>query len=152
MTRVEIIDKIRKVQALYAGTDSAGEMKAAQAALERLKAQLDEIPASATAFQFSLPDPWKRQLFLALVRRHGLKPYRLPRQRRGTVMVRMPKPLLDRVLWPEFLELSQMLHAYLDEATRDIISRAVHGDLSEAPEQASLPDRNDSESDGVSRC
>lgn len=62
------------------------------------------------------------------------------------------KPLLDRVLWPEFPELSQMLHAYLDEATRDIISRAVHGDLSEAPEQASLPDRNNSESDGVSRC
>jgi hypothetical protein len=26
-------------------------------------------------FKFSLPDPWKRQLFLALVRRHGLQPY-----------------------------------------------------------------------------
>jgi hypothetical protein len=27
----------------------------------------------------------------------------------------------------------------LDEATRDIITRGVHGDLSEAPEQPNLP-------------
>jgi hypothetical protein len=33
----------------------------------------------------------------------------------------------------------RLLHDYLDEATRDIISRAVHGDRSEAVEQPSLP-------------
>jgi len=121
------------------GTDSTGEMQAARGALDRLKEQLAAVPAAPEEFQFSLPDPWKRQLFLALARRHGLKPYRRHRQRSGTVMLRVTPSLLNKVLWPQYLELSKMLHDYLDEATRDIITRGVHGDLSEADEQMSLP-------------
>lgn len=139
MTRDEIIDKIRKVEALFLGTDSPGEMQAALGALDRLKSQLASAPGEAVEYQFSMPDPWKRQLFLALVRRHGLKPYRHPRQRSSSVMVRVSKSFLDRTLWPEYLQLSRLLHDYLNDATRDIISRAVHGDLSEAAEQPGLP-------------
>ena len=36
------------------------------------------------------------------------------------------------------LELSAILSKYLEEATDDIITRSVHRDLSEAPEQHSL--------------
>ena len=139
MTREEIIAKIRKVEALFTGSEFAGEMNAAASALERLKAQLAAVPEAAGEFQFSLPDPWKRQLFLALARRHGLAPFRKYRQRQTTVMFRTTRSLLDKILWPEFLELSKLLHDYLDEATRDIITRGVHGDLSEAPEQPNLP-------------
>jgi len=139
MTRDDIIDKIRKVEALFMGTDSTGEMQAAQGALDRLKAQLARVPAEPEEIQFSLPDPWKRQLFLALVRRHALKPYRLHRQRSSTIMVRVTRPMLDTVLWPQFIQLSALLHDYLNEVTSDIISRSVHGDLSEASEQRSLP-------------
>lgn len=139
MTRDELIDKIRKVEALFSGTDSPGERQAARGALDRLMAQLEAAPEEATAWQFSLPDPWKRQLFLALVRRHGLKPYREYRQRHTTVMVRTTHGMVDQVLWSQYLELSKLLHDYLDEATRDIITRGVHGDLSEAPEQPNLP-------------
>jgi hypothetical protein len=46
---------------------------------------------------------------------------------------------MNKVLWPEFTELAKLLNSYLDEATRDIISRAVHGDLSEARETPGLP-------------
>jgi hypothetical protein len=46
---------------------------------------------------------------------------------------------MNQVLRPEFVELSKLLHQYLDEATRDIITRGVHGDLSEASESRSLP-------------
>ncbi len=139
MTREEIIAKIRKVEALFGGTGFAGEMNAAAGALERLKAQLAAVPEPATEFQLSLHDPWKRQLFLALARRHGLTPYRQYRQRHSTVMLRTTNAFLNQVLWPEFLELSKLLHDYLGEATRDIITRGVHGDLSEAPEQPNLP-------------
>jgi hypothetical protein len=139
MTRDDIIDKIRKVEALYTGTDSKGEMQAARSALDRLQAQLSAAPEEAVEFQFSLPDPWKRQLFLALIRRHGLKPFRLPRQRTSTIMVRVPRSVLDTVIWPQFTQLSSLLHDYLSEATRDIITRSVHGDVSEASEQLSLP-------------
>ena len=139
MTRDEIIDKIRKVEALYMGTDSSGEMQAAMGALDRLRAQLAKAPEEPVEYQFSLPDPWKRQLFVALARRHGLKPYRRARQRSGTIMLRVSRPMLDQILWPQFQQLSKILHDYLDEATRDIITRSVHTDLSEAAEQMNLP-------------
>ncbi len=139
MTREEIIAKIRKVEALFSGSEFAGEMNAAASALERLKAQLAAVPEAPVEFQLSLPDPWKRQLFLALARRHGLSPYRKYRQRHSTVMLRTTHAFLNQVLWPEFLELSKLLHDYLNDATRDIITRAVHGDLSEAPERPNLP-------------
>lgn len=138
MTREEIIAKIRKVEALFSGSEFAGEMNAAANALERLNAQLAAIPEDKIEFKISLPDPWKRQLFLALVRRHNLYPYRQARQRHATIMVRDTPTHMNRVLWPEFLELSKLLHSYLDEATRDIITRGVHGDLSEASENPGL--------------
>ncbi len=139
MTRDELIEKIRKVEALFTGTDSPGEMQAALSALDRLHAQLAAAPEETSEFRFSMPDPWKRLLFLALVRRHGLTPYRHQRQRQTTVMLRTTRSLIDQVLWPQYLELSKLLHDYLAEATRDIITRGVHGDLSEAAEQPNLP-------------
>ena len=140
MTRDELISKIHKVEALYRSTQSQGEMQAARGALERLHAQLAAAPEPAVEFKFSLTDPWKRQLFLALVRRHDLQPYRRQRQRYNTVMVRLQRKFLDDILWPEFLQLSQLLHDYLNEATRDVISRAIHRDLSEASEIPGLGD------------
>ena len=80
MTRDELIDKIHKVEALFKSTRSHGEMQAARGALELLHAQLAAAPQPTVEFKFSLTDPWKRQLFLALVRRHDLKPYRSPRE------------------------------------------------------------------------
>jgi hypothetical protein len=140
MTRDELIEKIRKVEALFTGTNSPGEKQAALSALERLQAQLTAAPEPPVEYRFKIDDPWKRQLFVALCRRNNLYPYRLPRQRAASIMVRVTRPMVDQVLWPQYLELSKLLHTYLDEATRDIISRGVHGDLSEAPEQPNLPE------------
>jgi hypothetical protein len=139
MTREELIEKILKVEALFQGTDVHGEKIAAQTALQRLKAQLAAHPEPEEEFQLSLPDPWKRRLFLALARRHGIRPYRRPRQRYTTVMIKVARRYLEHILWPEFLELSAILSKYLEEATNDIIARGVHRDLSEAPEQPNLP-------------
>lgn len=75
MTRDELIEKISKVEALFKSTQSHGEMQAARGALERLQAQLAAVPEPVVEFKFALTDPWKRQLFLALVRRHNLQPY-----------------------------------------------------------------------------
>ena len=56
--------------------------------------------------KFSLRDVWSRQLFVALSRRYGLKPYRYPRQRRTTAMLSAPERFINDTLWPEFQELS----------------------------------------------
>ncbi len=129
-------EKLRKIEALFAGAGSIGERTAAEAALERVRARLAELERrdTPTEMQFSLPDQWSRRLFLALCRRYGLKPYRLYRQRLTTVMLRVPKAFVDQVLWPEFQELNKALTQYLNEVTIRVIREEVHRDTSEAAE------------------
>ena len=120
-TESQLREKLRKIEALFAGAGTAGERLAAEAALERVRARLGELSRQdpSIEMQFSMPDQWSRHLFLALCRRYGLKPYRYYRQRRNTVMIRAPKRFLDQVLWPEFSELDQALQAYLHPSSGD---------------------------------
>ena len=135
-TESQLREKLRKIEALFAGAGTTGERLAAEAALERVRARLSELgqkdPPVET--QFSMPDQWSRHLFLALCRRYGLRPYRLHRQRRNTVMVRAPRGFVDQVLWPEFGELDRALQAYLHEVTLRVIRDEVFADASEAQE------------------
>jgi hypothetical protein len=140
----QLREKLRKIEALFAGAGTVGEKLAAEAARERVRARLAELERSdqPIQMQFSLPDQWARQLFLALCRRYGLKPFRLHRQRVTTVMLRVTKPFVDQVLWPEFQELNAALMQYLNEVTTRVIREEVHRDTSEAAETApALPAR-----------
>jgi len=112
-------EKLRKNEALFAGAGTVGERDAADAALQRVRARLAEIEHKnlPVEMQFSLGDQWSRKLFLALCRRHGLKPYRLYRQRVTTVMLKVPRVFIDQVLWPEFQGLDAALSHYLDYAS-----------------------------------
>lgn len=132
----ELREKLRKIEALFAGGGTEGERIAAEAALERVRARLADLQRRdpPIEMQFSLPDQWSRRLFLALCRRYGLEPYRLYRQRLTTVMLRAPKGFVDQVLWPEFTELNQALMQYLNEVTIRVIRDAIHRDTSEAAE------------------
>ena len=135
-TESELREKLRKIEALFAGAGTAGEKLAAEAAVARVRARLEEIRRRdpAAEVQFSIQDLWSRRLFLALCRRYGLKPYRLYRQRHSTAMLRAPRKFLDEVLWPEFQELQQILLAYLDEITSRVIREEIFADMSEATE------------------
>ena len=139
-TQAQLRDKLRKIEALFLGAGTAGERLAAEAALARVRAKLAEMERkdSAVEMQFSLADQWSRHLFVALCRRYGLKPYRYPRQRRTTVMVRAPRPFIE-ALWHEFRELNVDLQSYLHEATLKIIREEVYADTSEAPEVPGAP-------------
>jgi hypothetical protein len=89
-----------------------------------------------------LPDPWTRQLFVALCRRYGLKPFRERGRRSSTVQVRAPQTFHDRTLYPEFLVLAAELEAHLQELTERVIRKAINDDVSEAeeaPEPKALP-------------
>jgi hypothetical protein len=140
----QLRDKLRKIEALFAGAGAVGERIAADAALERVRARLAELERrdQPIEMQFSLPDQWARRLFLALCRRYGVKPYRLYRQRVTTVMLRVPKGFVGQVLWPEFQELNAALMQYLNDVTTRVIRDEVHRDTSEATElPAALPAR-----------
>ncbi len=135
----QLREKLRKIEALFAGAGTEGERVAAGAALTRVRARLAALQRSETPveMQFSLSDQWSRRLFLALCRRYGLEPYRLYRQRLTTVMLKVPKGFVDQVLWPEFEELNAALVQYLNAVTLRVIREEVHGDASEAPEARS---------------
>jgi hypothetical protein len=47
-------------------------------------------------------------------------------------MAKIPKGFLDETFWPEFQELSDTLHQYLDEVTSRVVSESVYADSSEA--------------------
>ena len=137
-TPSKLRDKLRKIEALFVGAGTAGERLAAEAALERVRAKLVELERRdpAAEMQFSMPDQWSRHLFVALCRRYGLKPYRYPRQRRTTVVVRAPRSFIDKTLWPEYIQIEKALHEYLNEATERIIREEVFGNSDEAEEKA----------------
>src|SRR5271170_2219388 len=82
-TESQLREKLRKIEALFAGAGTTGERLAAEAALERVRARLTELghKDSPVEMQFSMPDQWSRHLFLELCRRYGLSPYRLHRHR-----------------------------------------------------------------------
>jgi hypothetical protein len=134
----QLRDKLRKIEALFAGAGTSGERLAAEAALERVRARLTELRQQdpPAELQISLSDQWSRRLFLALCRRYGLEPYRYHRQRRTTLTVRAPRRFFDQVLWPEFSELDRALQAYLHEVTLRVIREDVYADASEAQEVA----------------
>lgn len=133
-----LLEKLRKIEALHAGTTVAGEREAARRAAERIRARLAELRAREQdeVLVYSLTDPWKRKLFVALCRRYGLVPYREPGRRYSTVLVRAPQTFQQRILWPEFTALADELHAHLNELTERVIREAIHADVSEADESA----------------
>lgn len=135
-SEAELRDKLRKIEALFAGAKTDGERFAADAAAERIKARLAEIGAHEAAIEmrFALHDPWSRKLFVALARRYGLRPYRLPRMKRQSVVLMAPQSFIETVLWPEFQELNQALTQYLNDVTDRLIREEVHADTAEAAE------------------
>jgi hypothetical protein len=134
----DLREKLRKIEALFAGATNPGERGAAEAALERVKARLAETARHdlPVEMQFSMTDQWSKHLFIALCRRYGLRPYRYPRQKRTTVMVRLPRGFADQVLWPEFVQIDEILRRYLQDITLRLIREHVHKDVSEAEEIA----------------
>jgi hypothetical protein len=131
-------EKLRKIEALFAGGATPGERSAAAAAAERIRQRLaasakTERPAEV---RFSINDIWSRQLFLALCRRYGMNPYRYPRMHRQTVIVKAPRSFIDGVLWPEFQALNAALTEYLSSITERLIREEVYRDVAEAEEIA----------------
>jgi hypothetical protein len=129
-------ERLRKIEALFAGAATPGERTAAQAAAERIRARLQDMlkTEAATEIRFSVSDPWSRQLLIALCRCYGLRPYRYPRMHRQTVIVKAPRSFLDQTLWPEFKAINAALLEYLSEITERVIREEVYRDTRDVDE------------------
>lgn len=128
----DIRDRLEKLEALFARGATAGERAAAGAALERLQSRLDLAEQAAhepeTELQYSLPDVWAVRLFVALCRKHGVRPYRYPRQRRTTVMVRVQKISFERTIAAEFQAMHRELTSYFGEMVDHLIANVMKAD------------------------
>ena len=144
MDEARLIEKLKLIEALFAGATTPGERVAADAArlriLERLRTF--EVADPPVEYKFTLSDLWARRVLVALLRRYDLKPYRYRGQRYTTVMVKVSKRFVDETLWPQFQQLSETLRIYLSEVTDRVVSEVLSEDLSEAvevSEQQALP-------------
>jgi len=141
MDAEQLIEKLLRVERLFAGAATDGEREAAANAAERIRARLEDFERDdePQEFKFCLQHIWSRRLLLALSRRYGIRPYRYSGQRRTTVMVRASRRFIEETLWPEFQQFDQMLHTYLSEMTEQVIREALEADSSEAEVRAALP-------------
>jgi hypothetical protein len=130
--------KLERIEALFAGATTTGERLAAGEARRRILARLHAVERESPAVEhsFRLGDVWARKLFLGLLRRYDLKPYRYAGQRYTTVVVRVSRRFVEETLWPEFQQLSATLRSYLDEVTDRVVRSVLHEDGSEADEVA----------------
>jgi len=130
----KLIRKLHLIEALYAGTSADGEKAAAAEALQRIRLRLLEIRKEdpPIEYKFTLADTWSRRLFVSLLRRYDVQPYRYRRQRHTTVMARISRRFVDETLWPEFSELDQTLRSFLDGVTDRVIREGINQDDTEA--------------------
>jgi len=140
-SEARLIAKLRLIEALHAGATTDGERLAAAEAKRRILDRLASVEKSdpPIEYRFSLPDPWSRQVFNALARRYGLRPYRYPRQHRQTVMVRVSNRFVQETLWPEFQAISAELRGYLRDVTDRVIREVLDASSGEAEERPEPP-------------
>lgn len=125
----DIRKKLEKLETLFARGATAGERAAAGAALERLNSRRDTGPQEEELeFQYSLPDAWAVKIFVALCRKHGVHPYRYPRQRRTTVMVKVQQSVFEQTVMAEFNTLHSELVAYFKDTVDHLIADAMKSD------------------------
>lgn len=136
LNEARLIEKLRAIEALHARTGFDGERAAAANARERILERLRELAEAdpPVEYRFSMTDMWSRRVFLALLRRYGIEPYRYRGQRHTTVMAKVSKGFVDETLWPEFDALSSTLRSYLDDVTDRVVAQVIHADVSEAAE------------------
>jgi len=144
----QLIEKLRRIEALFSRPGTEGERVAAARARDRILEKLRQTAPRRAApgeplrrrpeeplrrppeeplveHRFSLTDPWSRRLLLALLRHHDIAPYRRRGQHRNTITARAPKSFIDEVLWPQFREFERELREYFDQSADRIIAAAL---------------------------
>ncbi len=137
MTEADLKRKLAAIEALLHRSTTEGERAAAQNVFDRLKQKgITEQPED---LQFSVQDVWARKLFIAMLKKAGLEPFRLRGQRRTTIMVHGRKSFVVDVVFTQFIEAQRTLAEYLAEVTDRVIRETLGEAEGEARERPALP-------------
>lgn len=124
----DLLEKIRKIEALIEGAKTSGEKNAAISAKDRIyKKLIEEKKTQKVEYTLRTSDSWHKKLLVAICRKYGVRPYRYKRQKYTTVMVHVNEQFLEDVLWKEYLEYAKHLELLVEEVTNNII-RKIHAD------------------------
>ncbi len=121
----DLLEKIKKIEALIAGAKTHGEKSAAMSAKDRILKKYPglEIHKNPVEYRLSTGSSWNKKLLVAICRKYEVRPYRYHRQKYTTVMVRVNEDFLNNVLWKEYLEYSEKLEELVTEITDQLISK-----------------------------
>jgi hypothetical protein len=121
----DLLEKIKKIEALINGASTEGEKNAAISARERILLKFPALDPKQNIVEYSLKvgNNWHKKLLLAICRKYEVRPYRYPRQKHTTVMVRVNPGFLEKVLWKEFLEYTQLLEGLVNDITDEMIAK-----------------------------
>ncbi len=135
-TSDRLAEKLKRIEALFARPGCEGEKMAAEQARQQVLDRLAELEQRdpPIEYTFKLPDLWSRRLFLALLRRYGITPYRKRGQTSTAVKAQLTAAFVDETLWPEYLELQRTLREYFDEFTSEVIVDVLKADERETEE------------------
>ena len=135
----DLLERIKKIEALIVGASTEGEKSAALTAKERILGRYPELEIHKNPIEYRLStnSEWNKKLLLAICRKYGVKPYRYHRQKYTTVMVNINEEFLTKILWKEYEEYSKLLNKLVEEITNDLISKIhkheeediIHGNL-----------------------
>lgn len=95
MNEQKLIEKPHLIEALFAGAATMGEKNAAELARQRIQERLRLLVKEdpPVEYRFTMADMWSRKVFVALLRRYEIKPYRYSGQRYTTSWPRFRKGL-----------------------------------------------------------
>jgi hypothetical protein len=141
MDEAALKSKLATIVALPVGASAAQKTQEGNSVRKDTSARLKDTGEvePEVEFQFSLTEDWQRQLFAALARRHGLRPFRLSGQRQTTVMLRAPERFIDETFWPQYEQLAASLRGWLEEVTGRVISEVLQEDGDVVEERADAP-------------
>lgn len=135
-----LLERIKKIEALILGAKTDGEKNAAISAKRRILEKYPELEIHRDPKEYRLytADNWHKKLLLAICRKYEIKPYRYHRQKYTTVMVNINEDFLNKVLWKEYLEYSQYLEGLIEDITDNLITK-IHQHEDEDLIQGNLP-------------
>lgn len=125
---LSLLDRLSKIEALIQRASSDGERRAAMLAKERILERKDQQPVE---YRISLGSHWKKKLFVAICKKHGLSTYRYKGQRYTTARLRVSPALMDEILWPEVEKHARLLEKSVSEIMDNLIHQVHQGDFEE---------------------
>ncbi len=112
-----LVKKLHEIERSLAGSDGVGvEACRAEIAAWREREADQE-------FRVSVPTPTAQRVLLGWCLRYGVEPYRVPRQRKSTVCIRVPEGFMNEVLWPRVEAMARLIERETTAAAVRIVEQ-----------------------------